>query len=451
MPRGLFELGEYWIDRVDGSTNLYRFWYDRKRGDIRRRSLKTSDLGAAKLKLATIVGTGKKDDTRSSDDVMLVAALTHYFTTHSDRLPSAKAARRAGKLIMDFMTGPAGFKANVKVAVFTKAMQQAFCEWSTTEHGHSVKYMSRNLSVVSAAFQHAASDVLTKGPDGELREVRLLSAAPEVYYEPKWISKVTDLPEGGPREYVPTYEDLASLLDYPAGEMVQRYDILALNTWARPEAILDLRLAKQVHFEHGLVELNPPGRRQNKKRRPLIRLTQNLRAWLEAWGDDAPLCRPVLDEKGRIVEWEPIAGIKAQFMRRTFAWMLGRSGLTEEAIKDLEREKRQGRPEAFWRAIEAAEAAGIRRITQVTYRHFMATRIRGLEEIKVDREQREMWLGHVEGDTTSWYESHDPEYLRACADGTDLIISKLDAFTRRPLVPASLKARMAAAGFKVVE
>lgn len=449
--RGLFELGEYWIDRVEGSANLYRFWYDRKRGDIRRRSLKTSDLEAAKLALAAIVGTGKKDDTRSPDDVMLVAALTHYFETHSDKLPSKGAARRAGQLVMDFMTGPAGFKVNVKVAVFSKAMQQAFCEWSAKEHGHSVGYISRNLSVVSAAFQHAASDVLAKGPDGELREVRLLASAPEVYYEPKWISKVTDLPESGPREYVPSYEDLASLLDYPAGEMLQRYDILALNTWARPEAIIDLRLSKQVFFQHDLLDLNPPGRRQTKKRRPLIRLTQNLRAWLETWGDEAPLCRPILDEKGRVTEWEPIAGIKAQFMRRTFAWMLARSGLTEEAIRGLEREKRRGKPEAFWKAIGEAEAAGIRRITPVTYRHFMATRIRALQEIKVDREQRQIWLGHVEADTTSWYESHDPEYLRACADGTDLIISKLDALTRRLLVPTSLQARMAAAGFKVVE
>jgi hypothetical protein len=131
--------------------------------------------------------------------------------------------------------------------------------------------------------------------------------------------------------------------------------------------------------------------------------------------------------------------------------MLTRLGLKEGEIKDLERYKRNATPDKFWAMVEKAEAAGIPRITPVTIRHFMATKIRSLEEIKVDREQREMWLGHIESDTTSWYETHDPEYLRSCADGTDLIISKLDAHAQRPLVPDSLKARMATAGMKIVD
>lgn len=76
----------------------------------------------------------------------------------------------------------------------------------------------------------------------------------------------------------------------------------------------------------------------------------------------------------------------------------------------------------------------------------MATRIRGLQEIKVDREQRSLWLGHGKRDATSWYETHDPEYLWECSRATSLILEKLDALTRRPLVPPTVMAIKELAG-----
>ena len=40
---------------------------------------------------------------------------------------------------------------------------------------------------------------------------------------------------------------------------------------------------------NGLIDLNPTGRKQTKKRRPTIEFTENLRGWLEHWGEDRPL------------------------------------------------------------------------------------------------------------------------------------------------------------------
>ena len=45
----------------------------------------------------------------------------------------------------------------------------------------------------------------------------------------------------------------------------------ALGTAARPEAIIDLR-SEQVEWVHGIIRLNPEGREQNKKHRPVVRL-----------------------------------------------------------------------------------------------------------------------------------------------------------------------------------
>lgn len=74
---------------------------------------------------------------------------------------------------------------------------------------------------------------IQKLPDGQLQETRLLKFMPEVCFDTKWIAEITERPEPKPRDYVPTFEDLASLLDMEASESLRRYDIIALNIWAR--------------------------------------------------------------------------------------------------------------------------------------------------------------------------------------------------------------------------
>ena len=71
----------------------------------------------------------------------------------------------------------------------------------------------------------------------------------------------------------------------------------------------------------------------------------------------------------------------------------------------------------------------------------MATKVRLLEEIRADREQRSLWLGHGKRDTTSWYEKYEPEHLRECAIATNFILEKLDTMTKRDLIPATLRAQ----------
>jgi hypothetical protein len=97
---------------------------------------------------------------------------------------------------------------------------------------------------------------------------------------------------------------------------------------------MDLDVKKQVKFAHGLVALNAPGRRQNKKVRPTIRLTQNLKGWLLHWN----LAKPIVRRD------EIVKTIKAK---------------TFEAI---------------------AKKAGLPEFTRYTLRRFMRTRVRRLPE-----------------------------------------------------------------------
>lgn len=59
------------------------------------------------------------------------------------------------------------------------------------------------------------------------------------------------------------------------------YVLLGLYTMARPSAILDLTWDR-VDFERGLIDLNPPGRKQTAKRRPVVPIADDLRGALEA-------------------------------------------------------------------------------------------------------------------------------------------------------------------------
>src|SRR6478752_6705718 len=57
--------------------------------------------------------------------------------------------------------------------------------------------------------------------------------------------------------------------------------LLGLYTMARPKAILEL-VWDQVDWETGLINLNPPGRRQTRKKRPTVPMSDDLREALEA-------------------------------------------------------------------------------------------------------------------------------------------------------------------------
>lgn len=61
----------------------------------------------------------------------------------------------------------------------------------------------------------------------------------------------------------------------------QLYVLLGLYTMARPSAILDLTWDR-VDFTRGLIDLNPAGRKQTAKRRPVVPMADDLREALEA-------------------------------------------------------------------------------------------------------------------------------------------------------------------------
>lgn len=400
MSERLWEYGDYWIGTEGNSDNLYAYWYNKRKRKVARRSLGTKVLSEAQDKLIELVGTLQADSGRAPERVMMLAALDHYYENDVKAKPSGEQAFRAISIIREFLSEKMLPTANV--ASFGPIRQREFMQWSQEKFGHSPAYIARNLSVVSAAFQIGKKLLVVRDGLGNEHEVQLLDSAPEVITQAKQVAELLNVPEPKPRDWLPTFDEFGHFIDMigKRQENLFRFVILSLNTWARPDTIIDFRDTEdRVNRRFGVLDLNPTGRRQTNKYRPKIRLTENLLGWLDRWKaeEEAEEAKRTADAIGAPMLWN---GQPVTTMKRTF--------------------KRH------------AEECGLPQFTQGTIRHFMATMVRR-EKPRVDKEQRDVWLGHDEARTADAYEAFDPEYLSDAMHATDSVIEKLQKCTRRPL------------------
>ncbi|MDH4991011.1 hypothetical protein QEZ48_09230 [Aquamicrobium lusatiense] len=331
-----------------------------------------------------------------------MVALDHYYDHDVSKKPSADQAYRSITLIKEFLEEK--LLPTASVSAFGPIRQREFMAWSRDKHDHSSNTIARNLSVVSAAFRFSKRLVVVKDGLGNDQEIQLLDMAPDVVTQAKRVAELLDLPPPRPREWLPTYEELGQFIDKidVRKENLFRFVMLSLNTWARPSTVIEFRDNEDtVNRRFGTIDLNPPGRRQTIKYRPKIRLTDNLLGWLDLWAKDE-----VKEGQERApMMWDaaPISAIKRTFVRH-------------------------------------AEDCGLPDFTPGTIRHFMATMVRR-QKPPVDKEQRDVWLGHDEKRTANAYESFDPDYLLDCMHATENVIAELQRHTRRSLSACKKRAR----------
>lgn len=409
MSNRLWEYGGYWVGTAAGTGKLYAYWYDERIRNTRRRSLGTEVLAEAQQKLIALAGAAKTETSRSPDRVMILRALDHYYETDLRNKPSADQAFRAISIVTKFLEET--LAKGAVVSSFGPIRQREFMTWCRDTHGHSANTIARNLSVVSAAFRFGKRLMVVTDKLGNKHEVQLIDHAPDVVTQAARVAELLDLQAPTPRDWLPTFEEFGRFIDAidKRQENLFRFVILALNTWARPQTVIDFRDDEAtVNRRFGTIDLNPPGRRQTIKYRPKIRLTDNLRGWLDEWqADDV--------EEGRErapMMWDgrPITAIKRTFVRH-------------------------------------AGDCHLPNFTPGTIRHFMATMVRR-QKPPVSKEQRDVWLGHDEKRTANAYEAFDPDYLADCMQATESVIRDLQAHTRRPLFSCKLPANR---DFRVVE
>jgi integrase len=336
-----FQLGEYYLSRRPNSDQWCRSWFDPATRQTRRASLGTSDLQAAQLKLAQWVVENQELRHGHPQQVPLATVLVRYYREHASKIPSAVQARIALAKWSDFF-------GEAVVSDLTPRRQEAFIT-SLREGGASDGYVSRVLSVGRAALNRAwKRQEITSAPF------------------------IMDVEKGAPRERRLSLEENAALLDAAATvPHLLTFSMIALNTMARPKAILDLS-PFQVDLIHRLIDFNPAGRRQTKKYRPVVPITRALLPFVAGMHAD------------RIVNWhgKPIDSVK-----KGFQTIVKRAGLSPD-------------------------------VTPYTLRHTMATELRkrGVPAWEVAG-----FLGHKAGSyrTTEIYAKFDPSYLGEAARAID--------------------------------
>lgn len=285
-PKPLYQRGPFKLYPREG-RNLEIVWYDEDARRERSVSAGTSDVKKGQLAL---------------DRRYLTAHDTHY-CPRCGQETNGEASPLLLSVLMDYMLkseGQAGFTRSTKprlasviayiaatdpsvtVAAVNEDWIERFRLWLMAIPGARGK--PRTAGGVEGSVLQLAAAINSKKPGSaqfKARSVKELAKSP-VY-----------------RASVATIADMFRFCLYPMPKPKQRwspkvaavivegrvnllrYLRAAVATWARPDAIYDLRTKGQWHAEAGVLDLNAPGRRQTKKHRPILPVAKQFAPWLD--------------------------------------------------------------------------------------------------------------------------------------------------------------------------
>ena len=359
------QIGAYWLsqkprqDRAD--KTWHRTWFDAGARQTRRVSLGTEDFQEAGERLVAWIVANERPEKGARDQVLIDVLLINYWNDHAQHLPSAKTQWQGILCWQEFW-------GTRTVAEITPNEQRRFRE-SLAKGGTGPSGIDRILSVGRAALNRA-------------RKWEEIKDVPHIFGTLTAEAKRARDPKGRP--IAPA--ELAQLFDAARSRHMLTFLMIAANTLARPGAALDLSPA-QFDVAHSLLDLNPPGRQQNKKFRPIIPVTPTLLPWLKR-------------EVGKSDRY-------VSYRRKPVSSILH-----------------------MWRKTRA-DAGLDARVTPYSIRHGMA---REMRKRKVPTEQISLFLGHLpEGSaaTTSIYAPYDPDFLVEAKDAIESAMAEVRKHLKR--------------------
>lgn len=276
-----FRIGEFFLTRRSTSPNWYAGWFDRRTGQTRRRSLGTQNIEEAKRRLADHAVANETMENLPATAVPLAQVLGRYYDEHARMLASEEAIRHHLRRWVEHY-------GNATVAELTPRAQEKFVT-SLQSEGLSAGYIRRLLGTGRAALQRA-------------HRRQELSSVPFVQLPPK------EPPDRQAAKLEPA--GMAALLEAAAerSDHLLLFCIVSMNTLARPEAVLELTV-DQLNFDDRCIDLNRPGRRQTRKYRPVVPMTNAVMPWLRIAASASVT--------GRVIEWQgrPVKSIRKAFKK----------------------------------------------------------------------------------------------------------------------------------------
>lgn len=297
MPRNkdeLYRRGEFalrWDKNRDGtlrSPYLAIFWYDPKRRRNRSASTGTSDVAAARLKLdALYVQTTKGEvicptcgqHRPGAASAMFVAdAISNYLATEVENKASAPAIRARLSHVVTYLTTLPG---DVRCDDVDENWVEGFRQWASKqpivtptgrEKSRAASTIENSVLQLAAVINHA----LDRKRTGK-----------EAHFRPAPTKDVNRTP--GHRSDV---SELAKMFRYAVDPNrkqrripLHRFLLISIATLARPDAAHEVSTATdrgQWDANHRVLNLNPKGRRQTKKYRPVVPVARQVAAWLDS-------------------------------------------------------------------------------------------------------------------------------------------------------------------------
>lgn len=315
--------------------------------------------------------------------VALPKVFARYYQHRASKQRSAADARIALGKWLDFF-------GVALVSEVTRDRQRAFVA-HLREQGKADGYIRRILAVGAAALNRAVKE-------GEIE------SAPRIVLE--------DVPEGEPRDRVATvYEGRLLFRAAEDTPHIWLFLMLAFGTGGRKEALLELTTF-QCDFQTRTIHLNPPGRRQNKKRRASVPMIEPLARILSAL------------PPGPVVAWHghPVRSIKTAFNKvRQRARLLARQ---DGAKRSRDLLAKGLRDEARIAVAEAkAQGEAVLEICPHVIRHTVGTEMRR-RDVMLD--QVAGFLGHSSGyRTTERYAKIGPDTLAGAARALEAYFADL--------------------------
>lgn len=385
----------FWLTKIPGSDRYYLCWYDPDTKQRRTRSTGTSDIRAAEEILALhALKHGRIEKHADPATVPLQRVLLTYWEKHACKTASAETNKAHLRDWSDYFGA-------AMVADVTADRVEDFVTWLRDERRLKPSSIDRTLAIGRAALKRA----YRRNEVTSIPVIEGIETADE---------RATGRePKGRPV----TLQEIASLLDAipddHAHEHLWRFAVLAINTMARPNAILDLR-SDMVDFGASAIRLLPPGMKPTKKRRPRIPLTRTLEPWLRLWGE------------GHYITWR---GRKIKQIDNAWRWLRAQVFPAEkvEIPPDAKRTRK--------RLMRLRTSQAGADVNPYSIRHTMG---RELRRRRVDGDEISLMLGHKivdENDVTSIYSPHDPDYCRHAASEIEAICRQIDSLmTKRRLI-----------------
>ncbi|MEH2472162.1 hypothetical protein V1281_006650 [Nitrobacteraceae bacterium AZCC 2161] len=271
------EHGFYWIVRHTKTRVFHVSWYDPDVRQTRRRSLKTESSAEATKMVEQLVRDGVQGDPKEAllekPMTYVTEALAYYKAERVPGMRSGPAAETAIKNFLDPRLGRFRINALRKRDVLSVSEQ-------LQKEGYSLGYVSRILSTLRSSLNVAEED----------GKIARAPAIPEIRGEEE--IEAEEL-----RGRVLSIPEVAIYFDAINERHFLDYSIHLLNTGgARPEAVLEATTFG-IDWDHDLFELNPLGRVQTKKRRPIIRIAGTWKPWLRSISDG-----PIVSYDGQAVK-----------------------------------------------------------------------------------------------------------------------------------------------------